>query len=190
MSDELTLIIQKWGQGDSSATERLYQFAYLQLREIAQQERKKLSIKHGDDNLLLNEEVFNTTSLIHAAYVKLESSDVSYILNRREFYLMASKVMRQIMYETARKSSALKRQALFEHQAVINNDDLLEKISLIDSLEHFSEKYSRQSEVLQLRYFMGMTNTEISHILHCSESLIDKDIKFGKSWIKNNLIRA
>lgn len=188
MNNELTLIIQRWHQGDATATAALYQFAYLQLRHIAQAERQKLSFKHGDDNLLLNEEVYNTTSLLHEAYLKLEAADMSYIDNRRQFYLMASKVMRQIMYETARKSQALKRQSSVGYSDPFNSDDITDKTTFIEALEHFSEKYARQSEVLQLRYFMGMASSEISHILQCSESLVEKDVKFGKSWLKSNLL--
>lgn len=188
MNNELTLIIQRWHQGDATATAALYQFAYLQLRQIAQAERQKLNLKHGDDNLLLNEEVYNTTSLLHEAYLKLEAADLSYIASRRQFYLMASKVMRQIMFETARKSQTLKRQLPTESWEQTTSIALTDKTRLIEALEHFSEKYARQSEVLQLRYFMGLASSEISHILQCSESLVEKDVKFGKSWLKSNLV--
>ena len=184
MTDDLTHIIQCWHQGDASARDALYQFAYLQLRDIAQQERKKMDKKHGQENLLINEETYNTTSLIHEAYIKLEATDTSYINNRRQFYLMVSKIMRQVMFETARKQGAQKRQGSPDTEVLEDSNDLLHTSRL---LEVFAEKYQRQAEVVQLKYFMGMNNTDIAEVMQCSQSLIEKDAKFARSWIKSRI---
>lgn len=187
MTEELTLIIEKWHHGDSCARDSLYQFAYFQLRQLARKERDKMAKKHGDNNLIIDEEIYNTTSLIHEAYLKLETTDASYITNRRQFYLMAGKIIRQIMFEAARKKSAQKRQAITEDSPLAINDEMIQNNIFFNALEHFTEKYNRQAEVIQLKYFMGMNNGDIAQIMQCSQSLVEKDTKFANSWIKSKL---
>ncbi|WP_334019355.1 ECF-type sigma factor [Alteromonas sp. S015] len=187
MTEELTEIIQKWHQGDNLAQDSLFHFAYMQLRVLAKRERIKVSNKYTDNNLLLGEEVYNTTSIIHEAYLKLEKSDVSYIRNRREFYSMTAKVMRQVMFEKARKIGAKKRLPPEEYPEHGDGGDMMSNNALDQALEQFSNRYPRQSEILQLKYFMGFDNKKISEILQYSQSLVEKDAKFAKSWMKINL---
>lgn len=66
----LTHIIQQWQSGNKQAESELYQFAYLQLRKIAQQERERNAEKYGTDNMVLADSVNSTTALIHDAYLK------------------------------------------------------------------------------------------------------------------------
>lgn len=187
MQAQVTQIIQQWHQGDRLARESLYQFAYTQLHQLAKHERRKISTKHQDDNLIEHEEVFNTTSLIHEAYIKLEQLDKSYIQNRRQFYAMICKIMRQVMFESARKNNAKKRHLPtdVEPSKPAHNDDF--NIDIIESLNRFNDKYPRQAEVLNLKYFMGFDNETISQVLQSSQSLVEKDAKFAKSWLTCNL---
>lgn len=187
MQRQLTEIIQSWHQGDDQAKQDLYQFAYLQLRTLAKKERAKVEAKYKNENLLINDEVFNTTSLIHDAYLKLEQADTSYIENRRQFYLMMSKVMRQVMFEAARKNGAQKRQQPTGSANDEHDEDCSHSRALLKTLESFSDKYPRQAEVVQLKYFMGFDNEKISHILQASQSLVEKDAKFAKAWLQVNL---
>lgn len=187
MSQDITQIIQQWHSGDKQAEADLYQFAYLQLRSIAQQERARSARKHGDSNLVLNDCINNTTALIHDAYLKLAGSDMSHIENRRQFYLMAAKVMRQILIDHARTLSAKKRQQVTTVQHA--DDDRLEQLLSMDKmLDHFSLHYPRQSDALKLKYLLGMRNQEISQLLQCSNSLIEKDLKFSRSWLQAKMV--
>ncbi|MDW3059543.1 ECF-type sigma factor, partial [Vibrio sp. 1978] len=106
----LTHIIQQWQSGNKQAESELYQFAYLQLRKIAQQERERNAEKYGTDNMVLADSVNSTTALIHDAYLKMSNCDMSEIATKRDFFLMAAKVMRQILIDNARSHQAQKRQ--------------------------------------------------------------------------------
>ncbi|MDN3615684.1 MAG: ECF-type sigma factor [Vibrio gallaecicus] len=184
---DLTQIINEWQSGNKSAETELYKFAYLQLRHIALEERVRNAQKYGDDNQVLNDSMNSTTALIHDAYLKMSSSNLQSISNKRDFFLMAAKVMRQILIDNARHLQAQKRQQLTLVNA--DNDDRFEQFVIMDkALDSFSLRYPRQSQALKLKYLMGMRNQEISQLLECSDSLIEKDLKFSRSWLQSKLV--
>ncbi|MDN3697588.1 sigma-70 family RNA polymerase sigma factor [Vibrio clamense] len=186
MANSLTQIIQQWQSGNKQAESELYQFAYLQLRNIAQQERDRSAVKHGIDNEVLADSVNSTTALIHDAYLKMSHSDLSDVSNKREFFLMAAKVMRQILIDNARSLQAKKRQQLTSIPNL--HDDKFEQLIIVDkALDRFSVQYPRQSNALKLKYLMGMRNQEISQLLECSDSLIEKDLKFSRCWLQSRM---
>ncbi|MEZ9057431.1 ECF-type sigma factor [Vibrio pelagius] len=184
---DITQIIHQWQSGDKSAEADLYQFAYLQLRQIAQQERTRSAQKYGTDNQVLSDSMNSTTALIHDAYLKISSSDLQSIENKKEFFLMAAKVMRQILIDNARHLQAQKRQQM---TMVSDNDgDKFEQFMMMDkAIDNFSIHYPRQSQALKLKYLMGMRNQEISELLECSASLIEKDLKFSRCWLQSKLV--
>lgn len=184
--NELTHIIQGWQQGEKQAEQQLYLFAYQKLRDIAHSERRRSAEKFGSENDVLMNSANNTTALIHEAYIKLSSSGLHLIENRRQFYLMAAKVMRQILIDNARAMQAQKRQPVekFDDDKSIYIDQLL---SMEQALDSFSVRYPRQSNVIKLKYFMGLSNKEISSLLDCSSSLIEKDLKFSRSWLRSKI---
>ncbi|ANS83933.1 ECF-type sigma factor [Vibrio scophthalmi] len=189
MSSSITTIIHQWQSGNKQAENTLYQFAYLQLRKIAQQERERCARKYGQENKVLLDSVNSTTALIHDAYLKLAKSGLDDIANQREFYLMAAKVMRQLLIDNARSQLAQKRQNLDcvdkEQPPSQNFEDILVVDQALDS---FSLRYPRQSNAIKLKYLMGLKNDEISELLECSSSLIEKDLKFSKSWLQARMI--
>lgn len=184
---DITQIIQQWQSGDKSAETDLYQFAYLQLRQIAQQERSRSAQKYGTDNQVVSDSMNSTTALIHDAYLKISSSDLHSIENKKDFFFMATKVMRQILIDNARHLQAQKRQ-----QMTIFSDhegDKFEQFMMMDkAIDNFSIHYPRQSKALKLKYLMGMRNREISELLECSASLIEKDLKFSRCWLQSKLV--
>lgn len=190
-SQPLTQIIQQWQTGDKQAESQLYQFAYLQLRKIAQQERARNAEKYGIDNHVLADSISSTTALIHDAYIKMSNSELADIENKRTFFLMAAKVMRQILIDNARTLQAQKRQQLTTIAGTPDTNERenrFEQLITIDkALDSFSVRYPRQSNALKLKYLMGMQNQEISELLECSASLIEKDLKFSRSWLQTRM---
>lgn len=182
----LSKIIQDWQSGDKKAESQLYQFAYLQLRSIAQDERKRNAEKYGENNDVLSDSVNSTTALIHDAYIKLSNAELTDIKTKRDFFLMATKVMRQILIDNARSQQAKKRQPLTLIEGEHHKFEQL--ITMDKALDSFSMRYPRQSNALKLKYLMGMKNTEICELLECSSSLIEKDLKFSRSWLQTRMM--
>lgn len=100
---------------------------------------------------------------------------------------MAAKVMRQILIDNARHLQAQKRQQM---TMISDQDgDKFEQFMMMDkAIDNFSIHYPRQSQALKLKYLMGMRNREISELLECSASLIEKDLKFSRCWLQSKLV--
>ncbi|KOO10541.1 RNA polymerase subunit sigma, partial [Vibrio xuii] len=101
--------------------------------------------------------------------------DLGDVNSQKEFYLMASKVMRQILIDNARAHQAQKRQQRETNDP--SGEQSFEQLLILDkALDSFSVRYPRQSNALKLKYLMGLKNQEISQLLECSSSLIEKDL--------------
>ncbi|NAW69249.1 sigma-70 family RNA polymerase sigma factor [Vibrio sp. V27_P1S3P104] len=180
--NSFTHILCRWQQGDKEAEAQLYQLAYQQLRQIAAQERRKNIAKYGD-HAIQEDHLHNTTALVHDAYIKLAQANLQDIQHQREFLLLAAKVMQQILIDHARAAQAKKRQATMSYS--VPHPLHFEQLVLLDkTLDHFTIRYPRQSNALKLKYFIGMKTLEISQLLECSASLIEKDLKFAHSWLQ------
>ncbi|OIQ26491.1 ECF-type sigma factor [uncultured Vibrio sp.] len=178
---DLTDLILRWQAGDKEVEQKLYLFAYEHLKTIAQKERARNSIKFGEQNQIFNELSNNTTALINEAYIRISQSTDSDIRNRKQFYLLVSKVIRQILVDQYRYFGALKRQSSDDPSKIKDIENILELNQVVDS---FSKKYPAQGEVIKLKYFLGLSVNEISELLFSSVSKIEKDISFSKSWIR------
>lgn len=186
MMTDFSQLIQHWQSGNKNAENQLYQYAYLQLHQLAKKERKRSATKHGEDNHVLADSVNCTTALIHDAYLKLSNSELNDITTQRDFFLILTKIMQQILIDNARSLQAKKRQAL---TTLTDKHDRFEQLIIMDkALENFSLRYPRQSHALKLKYLMGMKNQEIGMLLECSASLIEKDLKFSRCWLQNHMI--
>lgn len=183
-SDHLTALISQWQIGCKKSEEQIFHFAYCRLKELAQQRRQKSGAR-------FNKESTNTTALIHESYLKVTALDKGAIEKTRDFYLMAAKAMQHILINQAWAAQADKRQPdeslVIEQTLSIEGLPLERRIALEQSLVEFTRHYPRQSNVLKLKYYIGLRHTEICQLLECSSSLVEKDLKFAKSWLHNRL---
>ena len=96
--------------------------------------------------------------------------------------------MRHILIDHYRKLTADKRSGVvdnLESDALFKNELNLNLMTIEQGIVQLADIYPRQAETFQLRYFIGLQNKEIANIQGVSESLIDKDLKFSKTWISN-----
>lgn len=189
MSNQLTdieSIVSDWKAGYKGAEQKLYHFAYSHLYTLAQQERKRSTTKHEQSCWVSWNSINNTTALVHDAYLKLSSADTQSITNTRDFLLLATKIMRQILIDNARRQQAQKRQqpASMNHPEQVHFEQL---IIMDKAVDHFTLNYPRQSQAFKLKYLMGLQTQEISQLLTCSDSLIEKDLKFSRFWLTRKI---
>ncbi|MCC5940590.1 MAG: sigma-70 family RNA polymerase sigma factor [Balneolaceae bacterium] len=179
---EITRLLVDAQNGDKAALDSLYPHVYGQLKEIA---RKHLAYER-------NAHTLQKTALVHELYIKmLGQSEVEW-QNRAHFYSIASRCMRQILVDYARKKVALRRGGknrpitldeeklnLEEHaEEIIEMSDLIEKLSEIDS---------RRGQVVEMRFFGGMSIPEISEVLQVTTRTVDRDWAKAKLWLYNEL---
>ncbi|NGP87219.1 sigma-70 family RNA polymerase sigma factor [Fodinibius halophilus] len=178
----ITQLLVQASSGDQQAYDKLFPMVYNRLREIA---HRQLGKEHTEHTL-------QKTELVHEAYLKLTDINKLDWQNRAHFFAIATKAMRQILIDYARKKTAQKRggqqQRISFEEGKIDLDrhaqDLIALNDLIDKMAEFDE---RKSRVAEMRFFTGMTNREIAEILDVSTRTIDRDWLKARSWLHKEL---
>ena len=181
-SGEVTLWLERWGQGEPAALDRLAPLVYDQLHAIA-------------DGLLRGERSDHTlqpTALVNEAYQQLLNLHKVNLNDRAHFFTFAAKLMRRILVDRARRIKAEKRGGelgripLEPELAWIGalNEESLDLSTALEELELLDRVKAR---ALELRYFLGCTVEETAAVLGLSPSSIDRSIRFSLAWLHDRL---
>lgn len=183
-NNDISNLIQRWSEGDKLSEEKLFVLTYQKFKSIAREAKQKLNTKENAD--LTANIIHSTTAIVHDAYIKLTPGLNETIDNKKQFYLLVSKVMRHILVDHYRKNKASKRQfdKADTNEFTMPEISSLDYIAIDQAIENLTKEYPRQAETIQLRYFHGLKNKEIAELHQISESLVDKDLKFSKSWMQ------
>lgn len=181
-SDQITALLIDWGKGDQFALEGLMPLVYDELRKMARRYMRQQPSGH----------TFQTTELIHEAYLKLAKQDGQNWQNRAHFFGVAATAMRHILVDYARSKHSQKRGGwqeritLSEHDAVSSGHSK-EIVALDDALKELARLDERKSRVVELKYFGGVTNDEIAEILEISTDTVKRDWRFARTWLLREL---
>lgn len=178
----ITQLLAEWGNGSQTALEHLIPLVYDELRHIAKRYMRLQPSGH----------TFQTTELIHEAYLKLAGQEEHNWQNRAHFFGVAAKAMRHILVDYARSKQSKKRGGweritLAENIAVSNEKRSDEIIELDESLKRLSQLDERKSRVVELKYFGGLTNEEIAEVLKISPETVRRDWRFSRTWLLRDL---
>ena len=172
---EITGLLKRWSAGDERARDELIPFVYERLRELAHQ---RLREAHAENSL-------NTTGLVHEAYIRLIEAPRLDLPDRAHFLALVSEVMRNLLSDRARARLTAKRgggHAPLELDKV--SDQNLENISDLDEaltrLEGFSP---RQRQLLQHRYFGGLSLEESATALGVSLATAKRELRSARAWL-------
>lgn len=182
MPQEVTQLLIQWGEGNQAALDHLMPLVYGELRRMA---RRYMGMQPRGHTL-------QATALIHEAYVRLTGDSERQWANRAHFFGVAAKSMRHILVDHARAHSTAKRggpsAALpLEDAAVVSGERREEIIALDDALRDLAKLNPRQSEVVELRYFGGLTVEETAEALHVSPDTVLRDWRAAKAWLYKEL---
>ena len=177
-SGNVTLLLQDVQSGDRMAFDRLLGLVYGELQGLAHVVRKG---RAG--------ETLNTTALVHEAYIKLAPSAEQTFHNRVHFFRVAARAMRQVLVSEARRKTADKRGGgladvpLDEHlhAALLERPDDL--VALDEALERLEVLSERQAQVVECRFFAGMTAEETARALDISEPTVNRDWRAARAWL-------
>jgi RNA polymerase sigma factor (TIGR02999 family) len=178
ISSDVTGLLRRWSAGDEHARDELIPLVYGQLRELA---HRRLRGAVGENSL-------NTTGLVHEAYIRLVDAPQLDMPDRAHFLALASAVMRNLLVDRARARIAAKRgggaQPLELDEALAVSDDDLERITeLDDALTRLEEFSPRQRELLQHRYFGGLTLEESAAALGVSLATAKRELRLARAWL-------
>jgi RNA polymerase sigma factor (TIGR02999 family) len=179
---EVTEILREWCGGDLQAAERLFPLVY---DELKRQARMFLSRERTDHTL-------QPTALVHEAYLRLVDQTVLKAENRTHFFGIASRLMRQILVDHARKKNAEKRggaaqRLSLDDVTVAPEEAAGDVLALNDALERLASHDERKAKVVEMRFFGGMNEQEIAEILGVSEKTVRRDWQFAKLWLYREL---
>lgn len=179
---DVTLLLQRVQQGDESATEHLLPLVYEQLRATA---GSFFRAQRSDHTL-------QPTALVHEAYLKLVNSPGNEWDGRSHFCAVAAKAMRQILTDHARVKRAAKRSSNGARVSLTSvetpsGDGSIDLIDLDDALAALNEIDERGARIVELRYFGGLTNEQITVLLDVSLPTVDRSWRRCRAWLKTRL---
>ena len=182
--DNISLLLRRWRSGDPQALDQLIPLVYDRLRQLA---HKRL--RNEQDASL------NTTALVHEAYIKLvESTDMA-PRDRSHFLALMARVMRNLLVDHARSRKAAKRGAgavtlELDEMAWISETDLETYSEVDEALKRLEELDSRQSRILENRYFGGLTLEETAESLGISLATVKRELRSARAWLAMELGRG
>jgi len=179
---DVTNLLKAWSKGDSAAldllAERVYHELHVMARRFMQHERQGNTLQ--------------ATALVHEVYIRLAGVGKLQWRQRAQFFALAAKMMRRILVDAARARRTSKRgsgmiHVSLEEPAVLAAAPDRSLIALDDALAAFSEIAPRQTRVVELRYFGGLTEEEIASVLDISARTVRRDWEFARVWLAREL---
>ncbi len=180
-SHDVTQLLRAASSGDQEAFDRLYRIAYNELRSLARSVRLGRGVT-----------TINTTALVHEAYIKLAGAKKPAWVDRVHFMRIAARAMRQVLIDAAQARMAQKRggKAIpieFDeqvHSSLVDPESLL---ALEEALKELEGLDQRQAQVVECRFFAGLSIEETALALGVSDSSVKRDWRTAKAWLGHAL---
>jgi RNA polymerase sigma factor (TIGR02999 family) len=178
----VTRLLHRWKDGDPAALDDLMPIVYDELRRIA---RRHMASERADHTL-------QHTALVHEAYLELVRMNVAWN-DRAHFYAVAARAMRRILVDHARTKKRDKRGGQLVKVGIEEASDRpaagepLDLLVLDASLERLAAIDARKSEMLEMRYFGGLTQNELAEVLGVSLATVNRDLGWARQWLRADL---
>ncbi len=179
---DITQLLREWANGAPSALDTLTPLVYAELRRLAGSYMRSEAPGH----------TLQPTALVHEAFLRMVARDAPDCQNRSHFYGVASHLMRQILIDHARTRHAGKRgggkaHISLEENLVVSPEREADLVALDDALERLSALDPRKTQVVELRFFGGLSVEESAEALKVSEVTVRRDWQFAKAWLVREL---
>jgi RNA polymerase sigma factor (TIGR02999 family) len=176
--------LQGWRSGDSKALDALLPVIYEELRRLAHFHLQKERQGH----------TLQSAALVHEAYLRLIGLNPARWESRTHFFAIASQLMRQILVDYARRHAAAKRgggvyKLPLEEATVMSGQKDVDILLLDDALKGLAKIDPRQSRVVELRFFAGLTLEEISEALEIAPATVQRDWTAARAWLHREISR-
>jgi len=178
----VTQLLARWNNGELEALDELMPLIYDELRKMA-----KRYMSHQNPGHTLQ-----TTALIHEAYLRMVKQKEKHFENRSHFFGVAAQAMRHILVDYARTRQTAKRGAgsrpiSLEEAALVTQERAAELVAFDDALKELETLSKRQSRVVELRYFGGLSVEETATVLGVSADTVMRDWSMAKTWLHRAL---
>ncbi|MEM9555976.1 MAG: ECF-type sigma factor [Acidobacteriota bacterium] len=181
-ASDVTEILARWKEGDTGAADDLFPLVYRELKSVAS---GYLARERRDHTL-------QTTALVHESYLRLSRVADLDARDRRHFYAVAARTMRRILIDHAREQLAAKRIAPGERVRL--NQDFLGRaeepsflVAVHDALKALEQRHPRIARLVELRFFVGLSEAEAAALLGQSRATATRDWRFARLWLHDHL---
>jgi len=175
---DIMQLLLSWSGGDRDALDRVATVVYDELKRLA---HERLRGERADHTL-------NTTGLVHEAYLRLADVERVGWNDRNHFLSMASRVMRRVLVDHARKRNAAKRGGngavtLEEEHLLVTAEQAATVLELDEAIGRLEAEHARPARAVELHYFGGLTQEEVAEVLGVSRPTVTRDLRFAVAWL-------
>ncbi len=180
--NDITQLLLAWHEGDRGALDDLMPIVYDELRKIAASYMRRQSPGHS----------LQTTALVNEAYLRLIDSRRVNWQNRTHFFAISAQLMRRVLVDFARSKNALKRggagvRVTFDEAMQVPAKKGTDVAALDSALDELAKLSKRQSQIVELRFFGGLTEEEIGELLGLSTRTVRRDWSVARAWLFRRL---
>lgn len=181
---QVTNLLQRWREGNREALDALLPLVYDELRRVAHHHLKNERPDH----------TLQSTALVQEAYFRLIGQDFPAWEGRSHFFAIAAQLMRQILVDYARRHRASKRGSgacmlTLDEVVALPQRKGVDVVALNDALETLAELDPRQSRIVELRFFAGLSLEETSEVLGIGTATVQRDWTAARAWLHREISR-
>ncbi len=178
----VTQLLVRWTEGDKDALQSLIPVVYQELRRLA---HRRVRGEFAQQSL-------NTTAVLHEAYLRFVKYSPRSLRDRKQFFAMASGIMRQVLVDHARVKRARKRVAgvrvELSHEMSPSAARDVDVLAIDEALCELEKLDSRQSRIVELRFFAGLSIEETSQLLDVSPRTVTREWLTARAWLQRRLL--
>lgn len=181
-SQQITQLLLAWGNGDQQALDKLMPLVYNELHRVAARHIRRQRPGH----------TLQTTALVNEAYLRLIDSSQVRWQNRAHFFAVSAQLMRRILVDFARQRQSLKQgggteKVVLDEALVVAPERGTDLLALDDALNSLAVLNARQAQVVELRYFGGLSEEETAEVLKVSLRTVQRDWNLARLWLYREL---
>jgi RNA polymerase sigma factor (TIGR02999 family) len=176
---DVTSLLRRWGDGDHTAEESLWPLVFAELKRLA---RRHLAHQRPDHSL-------QSGALLNEVYLRFADLENTQWENRAKFFALCAQMMRQILTDHARSRNCQKRgggapRVPLDDIALVSESKAIELLTLDDALNRLAVAHPRKSQVVEMRFFGGLSMDEIAEVLGVSRLTVIRDWNFARAWLQ------
>ena len=180
--DQITKLLLAWRNGEAKALDDLMPLVHRELKRIARNFMRRQNVGH----------TLQTTALVNEAFVRLVDSDKVNWQDRSHFFAISARLMRRVLVDAARRKNSAKRggervQVTLADDVKTSNADQVDVVAIDEALKRLAELNQRQCQIVELRYFGGLTEDEIAETLEISARTVRRDWNLARAWLYREL---
>tara|TARA_R110002167_G_scaffold133843_4_gene319112 strand:- start:3342 stop:3908 length:567 start_codon:yes stop_codon:yes gene_type:complete len=180
-TQNVTELLEDWQTGDTSTFKQLSGLLHTEIHRLAIQYMHRERCNH----------TLQATALVNEVYLRLVDVDIGFV-NKHHFMSIVGRTLRRILVDYARTANSEKRgrdepNLTLDEAKLSSSEDRADILELNDAMDLLSQFDSRKAQVVELNFFAGLSAEELAPVLNISSRTAERDLKFAKAWLLNEL---